>query len=408
MLWMREAFGRVRRQSAPGVDGVSVDEYAQDLERNLANLLERVKSGRYRAPPVRRGYVPKNDHERRAIGMPTTENKVLERAVAMLLEPIYEAIFVDGSYGFRPKRSAHQALEAIRATLREFGGGYVLDVDVRSYFDSIPHDRLQEILRQRVADGVILRLIGKWLKAGVMEEGKVEYTETGTPQGGVISPLLSNIYLHEVLDVWFEQMVRPRLAGRARLIRYADDFVLIFERLDDAQRVLDVLPKRLGKYGLSIHPEKTRLVDFRHPWTARRKPETFDFLGFTHYWGKTRRGGYAVKKKTMAKRLSRSLQALRAWCKANRHRPLAEQHRRLCATLQGHCAYYGVTGNIRSLYLYRLEMQRIWRHWLNRRSRKRDGMPWTRMRELLKRHYPLPPARIVHRAATTRQGHFAF
>ena len=408
MLWMREAFSRVRRSSAPGIDGVRVEDYAQELEGNLSGLLERAKSGSYRAPPVKRRHIPKNERETRPIGLPTTENKVLERAVVMLLEPIYEGDFYDCSYGFRPGRSPHQALEALRQALKEVKGGWVVEVDIRKYFDTIPHSQLREVHRRRVKDGVILRLIDKWLKAGVWEQGEITYTEEGTPQGGVISPMLSNIYLHEVLDHWFEQMVKPRLGGEARLVRFADDFVMIFQRREDAEKVMEVIPKRFEKYGLSIHPGKTRLVDFRHPWKSRTKPDTFDFLGFTHYWGKTRKGGHAVKKKTASKKLGQKVKELRQWCKANRHKPLAEQHQALCQKLQGHCAYYGVTGNIRSLVAYRRALLRAWQYWLHRRSRKRDGMSWARFWQITVNPYPIPPVRIVHSAAAREQECFGF
>lgn len=267
LLWMMEAFARVRKDGAVGVDGQSASEYAKELESNLADLLERAKSGRYRAPPVKRVMIPKNERELRPIGIPTLEDKILQRAVSMVLEPIYEQDFLDCSYGFRPKRSVHQALDAVREGLRELNGGWVLDVDIKAFFDTIPHDHLREILRTRIHDSVITRLLHKWLKAGVMVDGAVHCsTGAGTPQGGVISPLLSNIYLHEVLDCWFAETVKPRMKGKAELIRYADDFVILFERYDDARRVLDVLPKRFEKYGLTVHPEKTRLVDFVHPW----------------------------------------------------------------------------------------------------------------------------------------------
>lgn len=402
MYWMREAFSMLKK-SAPGVDGVTLDEYAEELELNLADLLERAKSGRYIPPPVKRGYVPKNEHEFRPIGMPTVEDKVLQRAVKMLLEPIYEVDFLDGSYGFRPNRSVHQALDALRERLKELNGGWVLEVDIRNFFDSIPHAQLKEFLRLRVKDSVILRLLAKWLRAGVLEEGMVTVSDEGTPQGGVISPLLSNVYLHYVLDEWFETMIKPRLKGPAHLIRFADDFVLVFKRLDDAHRVMDVLPKRFGKYGLSIHPEKTRLVDFRHPWDSREKPETFDFLGFTHYWGKTRKGGFAIKKKTASKKLRLKLKGMHEWCKAHRHKQLEWQHAKLCSKLQGHYAFYGVTGNFAALAEFRYQVIRIWRYWLNRRSRKRDGMSWARFGMLLRSKFLLPSARIIHAAKTERQ-----
>jgi hypothetical protein len=277
-----------------------------------------------------------------------------------------------------------------------------------------------ELLRLRVKDSVILRLLAKWLRAGVMEDGAVTVSDEGTPQGGVISPLLSNIYLHYVLDVWFETMIKPRLRGPAHLIRFADDFVMVFSRLDDAHRVMDVLPKRFGKYGLTIHPDKTRLVDFRHPWGSRKKPElersgkgllystaakrqTFDFLGFTHYWGKTRKGGFAIKKKTASKKMRQKLKEVHRWCKANRHKKLEWQYEKLCSKLQGHYAFYGITGNFASIAAFRYQVIRSWRYWLNRRSRKRDGMSWERLGMLLRSKFPLPQARIVHVASVDSQ-----
>jgi len=398
MLWMLEAFSRVKKDSAPGVDGVTFAEYAKNLDANLTALLELAKSGRYRTPPVKRVHIPKNEKETRPIGMPTLEDKVLQRAVVMLLEPIYERDFLDCSYGFRPRRSTHQALDALREALKEVNGGWVLDVDIRKYFDSIPHSQLKDILRHRVKDSVILRLLAKWLRAGVLEDGVLTVNEDGTPQGGVVSPLLSNIYLHTVLDVWFEQEVCPRLRGPAKLIRFADDFVMVFKYQDDAQRVFEVLPKRFEKYGLTIHPGKTRLVDFRHPWDSKKRPGTFDFLGFTHYWGKTRKGGYSVKKKTASKKLRRSLKAIHVWCKAHRHQKLSWQHMHICQKLQGHYAYYGVTGNYASIAAFRHHALGIWRYWLNRRSRKRDGMSWNRFYSLIHSlKYQVPSARIVHK-----------
>src|SRR3954467_7397536 len=262
--WLFEAYRRTRKDGAVGVDGQTATGYAEDLEGNLRSLLGRAKSGRYQAPPVRRVHIPKGTgSETRPLGIPTFEDKILQRAVAMVLEPVYEQDFLDGSYGFRPGRSAHQALEALWHRLMEVRGGGVLEIDTRKFFDALDHRHLREIRRRRVRDGVLLRLIGKWLNAGVLEEGCVTHPESGSPQGGVISPLLPNAYLHGVLDTWFAQTVKPRLKGRAYLIRYADDAVLVFERESDARRVMDVLPQRFGKYGLTLHPEKTRLVPFQ-------------------------------------------------------------------------------------------------------------------------------------------------
>lgn len=397
MPWMHAAFKRLKKNSASGLDDITVADYAENLETNLAGLLQRAKEGSYRATPVKRVEIPKNEKEVRTIGIPTVERKVLEQAVKMVIEPVYETIFSDCSYGFRPKRSQHMALEALRDALKEMKGGWVLDVDIRNYFDSIPHVPLREILSYRVKDSVITRLIHKWLKAGVWTGERVEISETGTPQGGVISPLLSNIYLHTVLDEWMEKEIAPRLKGGMKLIRYADDFVIVFENKEDALRVHKVLPKRFAKYGLEIHPDKTRLVDFRDPYRRNEKPETFDFLGFTHYWEKTRKGGYSIRKKTSSKKMRKALKGLHQWCKENRHKELSWQHDKLCVKIDGHYKYYGVSGNGRLLSAFRYQVMKIWRYWLNRRSRKRDGMKWERFFTLIEQRYRIPLPRIYHK-----------
>jgi len=398
--WLREAYRRTRKDGASGIDGQTANEYAANLEANLQSLLDRFKSGRYRAPPVRRVHIPKGDGKRtRPIGIPTFEDKVLQRAVTMLLEAIYEQDFVDCSYGFRPGRSAHQALEAIRDATMPVGGGWVVEVDIRKFFDHLDHEHLRRMVRQRVRDGVLLRAIGKWLKAGVLESGGVVHPDAGTPQGGVISPLLANIYLHEVVDQWFHRDVVPRLRGRARLVRYADDLLLTFSSEKDARRVLDVLPKRFGKYGLELHPDKTRLLDFRRRDRGNPgKPATFDFLGFTHYWGRSRSGKWIVKQRTAKDRFSRSLRRIRECCRRNRHQPLAVQQRLLAHKLRGHYGYFGITSNFRALARLYHETRRIWHKWLSRRSRS-GYVDWNRMLGLLER-FPLPPPRLRHRYAT--------
>jgi RNA-directed DNA polymerase len=401
--WLSQAYHRTRKDGALGVDGQTAEDYAANLEDNLRSLLDRAKSGTYRAPPVRRVHIPKGTgNETRPIGIPTFEDKVLQRAVVMLLEPIYEQDFLDCSYGFRPGRSAHQALEALWQQTMDLKGGWIVEVDVRKFFDTLVHSHLRAFLQQRVRDGVLLRLIGKWLQAGVLEDGTWTTTEAGSPQGGVISPVLANVYLHCVLDVWFEQEVKPRLRGRAFLIRYADDLVMGFACEDDARRLLEVLPKRFGRYGLTLHPTKTRLVPFGRPAGSPTKddsgqggkPGTFEFLGFTHYWGRSWKGYWVVKRKTASSRLSRALVRITAWCRANRHRPVAEQHQTLWQKVRGHFAYYGITGNSEALRRFRHEVARTWRKWLSRRHR-RGTLSWLRFTELLKR-YPLPPAVLVH------------
>ena len=353
--WLHMAYYRTRKDGAVGVDGQDGEDYAANLLENLRSLLERAKSGTYQAPPVRRVHIPKagSATETRPLGIPTFEDKVLQRAVVMVLEAIYEQDFKDCSHGFRPGRSAHKAIESLWQQTMNMGGGWVVDVDIRKFFDTIDHSHLRDFLKRRVRDGVLLRLIGKWLNAGVLENGCVTHPEMGSPQGGVISPILSNIFLHYVLDGWFEREVQPRMKGRSFLIRYADDFVMVFSCESDALRVMDVLPKRFEKYGLTIHPEKTRLVPFERPsdrpkragTPKRTPPGSFDLLGFTHYWGRSQQGRWVVKRKTSKSRFRRSLQALADWCRKNRHLPLDAQHQILSQKLQGHCAYYGITGN---------------------------------------------------------------
>jgi RNA-directed DNA polymerase len=401
--WLREAHRRTRKDGATGIDGKTAAQYAERLEDNLASLLGRAKSGMYRAPPVRRVHIPKADGSKRPIGIPTFEDKVLQRAVAMVLEAVYEQSFHDFSYGFRPNRSAHQACEALWKTTMEMAGGWVLEVDIKSFFDTLGHDQLRTILHQRVRDGVILRLIGKWLNAGVMEGLNRRHAESGTPQGGVISPLLANIYLHEVVDEWFVHDVLPRLQCPASLIRYADDMVFVFAKKEDAERVFEVLPKRFGKHGLTLHPDKTRLLPFKRRRLGNDPedgdgPGTFDFLGFTHYWGRSRNGNGAVMKRTAKDRFSRALHRIRDWCRKHLHDPIATQHRGLSRRLRGHYAYYGVTSNFDALARFAQEVRAIWRRWLSRRSQK-GLLNWQAMHRLLRR-FKLPAPRIVHRFGT--------
>jgi len=406
--WLREAFKRTRKDGASGVDGQTAKQYEERLEENLRSLLDRTKSGTYRAPPVRRVHIPKGSgSETRPIGIPTFEDKVLQRAVAMVLEAIYEQDFRDCSYGFRPSRSAHQALDSLWQQTMAMRGGWVVELDIRKFFDTLDHAHLRTILGRRVRDGVLVRLIGKWLHAGVLEAGELSYPQAGTPQGGVISPLLANIYLHDVLDVWFEQVVKPRMRGRAFLIRYADDAVMVFSDEVDARRVMDALPKRFGKYGLALHPDKTRLILFRPsaPHKDRlgkggdAEPGSFDLLGFTHYWGWSRRGNAVIQRKTAKGRFRRALQRITEWCREVRHRPIPEQHEQLVRKLRGHYGYYGITGNRYALSRFLFEVERIWRKWLSTRSwRARRNWDW--FRGLLRRH-PLPTPIVVHSALRT-------
>lgn len=393
LTWMLEAWRRVRKDGAAGVDGQTAAEYEKNLESNLEDLINRVKSGRYKAPPVKRAYIPKGKDQVRPIGIPTLEDKILQRAWVMLLEPIFEGEFSDCSYGFRPKRKAHDALKDLNRALWSMGGGWIIDADIEKFFDNVDRRQVQELVRKRVRDGVIGRIIGKWLRAGVMEDECLYYPDAGTPQGGVVSPLLSNIYLHEVLDSWWEKEVQPRMRGRSFLFRFADDFVAVFEHEEDARKVMKVLPQRFAKYHLTIHPAKTRMVDFRRPKPGA-KGQSFDFAGFRFYWGQSRQGRSVVKWKTISSRLSGKLTAIARWCRVHRHDPVAEQCQTLSRKLHGHYGYYGLTHNYPSLKRYYRGVCRIWRKWLNRRSRKRD-FNWDAFNRLLRRH-PLPTPRIVH------------
>ena len=398
--WMLEAYRATRKDGATGVDGVTAAEYAEELEANLLDLLDRIKSGRYQAPPARRTYIPKADGTQRPLGIMTFEDKVAQRAIVMLLEAIYEQDFLPCSYGFRPGRSAHDALHDLRTALMTQGLRWVLDIDIKRYFDTIPHSHLRGFLDRRVTDGVVRRMIDKWLKAGVLESGSLTYSTEGTPQGGVASPLLANIYLHYVLDEWVATVVAPRLKGRHVLVRYADDLVMAFEDHLDGKRVLRALDQRLTRYGLTLHPEKSRFIDFRfrrpggqrHPATSGT---TFDFLGFTHVWGRSRRDKNVVRQVTAKGRFARALAVVNEWCQRNRHQSLQHQHAHLSAMLRGHYGYYGITGNGRRIRWYLHQVERIWKKWLSRRGRH-GNFRWDRLRELLSRH-PLPPAKIMRR-----------
>ena len=401
--WLKEAYRRTRKSGANGVDGQSAQEYAAHLESNLQTLHERMKSGTYRAPPVRRVHIPKGSKagsETRPLGIPTFEDKIAQRSVSMVLEAIYEQEFYDCSYGFRPGKSAHQALDAMRNQLMKINGGWVLEIDFRKYFDSIDHKALVEVLRQRVMDGSILRLISKWLHAGVMEDGAISYPTSGSPQGGVISPILANIFLHEVLDKWFEHDVKPRMTSEARLFRYADDAVMTFANERDARRVLEALHKRSSKYGLTLHPEKTRLLDFRRPTHNPpgggngSRPDTFDILGFTHFWAVSKAGKLVVMRKTMRARFRRAIERVTEWCKKHRHDPIREQWRTLTKKLNGHYQYYGMVFNYRAINEFRYRVTMIWFRALRRRSQR--SMTWEDMTALRQTFY-LPLARITHR-----------
>jgi RNA-directed DNA polymerase len=394
--FLREAHRRVRKNASPGVDGVTAEEYAENLEANLEDLHARMRSGLYKAPPGKRGWVPKDGKKRRPIGKPAFEDKIAQRAVVMLMEPIYEEVFYDFSYGFLRGRNAHQALKNLREQCRKLKINWIVDADVEDYFGSIDRGILREFIKRKVEDGSILRLIGKWLNAGVMEDDVLRYPERGTPQGGVISPLLSNIYLHYVLDEWYVKEVRPRLKGESFLVRFGDDFVIGCELEEDARKLEEVLPKRFERYKLTIHPEKTALVRFGKP----REDEddsgngTFDFLGFTHYWTKSRRGYWVIKRKTARKRLRRAMRRIYYWCSSNRHEKLKDQYKMLILKLRGYYQYYGIRANYKMLEVFYEHVLQAWRYWLGRRTRN-GYISCERFERLLQLH-PLPLPRIVH------------
>lgn len=396
---LHEAFRRVRRSSAPGVDSMTGQVYARNLNDRIRALHERLRAGQYQAPLVKRAWIAKDDGKRRPLGLPTFEDKIVQRAVHMVLSPIYEQEFLDVAFGYREGRGAHSAVRELRERMVGLKTTWIIDADISGFFDSINHRMLIDLIRQRVNDGAILRLIGKWLKAGVLEGSQVSFPDDGTPQGGVISPLLANIFLHHVLDRWYARDVKPRMRGHCFLIRYADDFVLGFTREDDARRVMEVLPKRFGRFGLTIHPEKTRLVEFCPPDVRKTPGEgTFDYLGFTHYWGKSgwgnSRGSWVIKRRTSGKRMRRATNAIWQWCREARQDPVGAQHRTLKAKVIGHIQYYGVRGNFLQLEHFTRVVRKTWRYWLNRRG-NREPLTFDRFEKLLHR-LPLPPPRIIH------------
>jgi len=388
---LRRAFGRIRKDASVGVDGVTKEQYGQHLEENLRGLHERLRSQRYRHQPIRRVHIPKEQGKTRPIGISTIEDKVVQEALREVLEVLYEPVFSDCSYGFRPGRSAHDALRALNQMLFGREASWVIEADIKSYFDSIDRTKLKEMMRLRVADETFLRLVGKCLRVGILDGAEYSTPDEGTVQGSVLSPLLGNVYLHHVLDLWLEREVRPRLRGRMKVIRYADDFVVGFEREDDARRVMAVLGKRFERFGLELHPDKTRLFRFERPTHLSKggeRPTTFDFLGFTVYWRRGQRGHVALGMKTRKARQRRTITSIDEWCRRHRHLPTIAQHAALRRKLVGHFNYFAISGNKRSVSTLRDRARQIWFKWLNRRS-QRSRMTWQRFADLLKVH-PLP------------------
>jgi len=388
---LKVSLQQLNKNSKAGVDGVEWYDYG--LKFRTGELLSEFKSGRYKAPAIRRVYIPKGKTEKRPIGIPTIEDKVLQQSVRRVLTPIYEEDFKDFSYGYRPKRSPHQAIERLFKEVSFGGMHYIIDADIKNYFGSLDHGELRKFLSRRVKDGVISKVIDKWLKAGVLEGEQLTYPTEGTPQGGVISPLLSNIYLHYVLDEWFEQEIQPRLSGRSFMVRFADDFVMGFENSTDAERVMAVLPKRFGKYKLRLHPDKTKIVNLKSK--RGESDRSFDFLGFTHYLSKSRKGKVILKRKTSRKKLTQALSKTQDWIKSNRHMKLKELIYLLNVKLRGHYSYYGVTFNSRCINSYFEQVKRILHKWLNRRGGKRVWN-WKRYSKLITGWLPLFKPKIYH------------
>lgn len=392
------AFARLRNDAAVGVDGITKEHYGQELESKLKDLHERLRTKRYRHQPIQRVHIPKEKGRTRPIGISTIEDKVVQNALRGVLEVIYEQDFLDCSYGFRPGRSAHDAVRALTRAVDVGEANWILEFDIASFFDSVSRSHLSQMLQRRVADGSMLRLVGKCLHVGVLDGEVFTEPSVGTVQGSTLSPLLGNVYLHHVLDLWFAEEVKPRLRGKAILVRYADDGCFGFERQDDAQRVMAVLSQRLERFGLTLHPQKTRLLDFRRPPRSRgegRSPTTFDFLGFCWYWRRTRTGSWSVACKTRRARLMRAIRAVYEWCRDHRHLPVSEQHASLVRRVQGHFNYFGVNGNGPSLRRFHNRVWCSWYKWLNRRS-QRARLTWKRYKDLL-RDFPLPMPRIVVR-----------
>jgi group II intron reverse transcriptase/maturase len=396
---LRAAYRAIRPQAAPGVDGVRWEAYGQDLEANLQDLHRRLHAGSYRARPSRRSYIPKADGRLRPLGIATVEDKILQRAVVEVLNAVYESDFRGFSYGFRPGRNPHQALDALSVGIWRKKVNWVLDADIRDFFTSLDHGWLEKFVEHRIADKRILRLIHKWLSAGVIEGGNWSQAMEGAPQGASASPLLANVYLHYVFDQWADWWRRRHARGEVIIVRFADDFTMGFEYQEDAQRFLAELRERFAKFGLELHSGKTRLIEFgRFAATNRQarglgKPETFDFLGFTHICARMRDGRFWVRRITVAKRMRAKLREVKDQLKRRRHQPIPEQGRWLASVVRGYRAYYAVPGNRAAVATFRTQLTRLWHKALERRS-QRTRISWARMNRLETRW--LPPARVVH------------
>jgi RNA-directed DNA polymerase len=399
--FLRECYFELGRDRASGIDGVSWQAYGENLDENLANLVKRMKAKQYRPQPAKRVYIPKNEHEKRPLGLPSLEDKIVQRGISRILEAIYEQDFLDCSYGFRPNRSSHDALRAVDQTVMKRPVRYVIEADIKGFFDNVSHDWLLKMLEVRINDPSFLLLIRRFLKAGYIEEGRLVKAEQGTPQGGNLSPMLANIFLHYVLDLWFEKRIKPRMAGEVYLVRYADDFLMMVQKQSGACMIEQALRDRFKKFSLTLHSEKTRTISFscKEPENAKRqgrKPYTFEFLGFTHFWFRTREGWYMLSRRTSAKRFRRACRAMNEWLRSVRNWCKTKEWWLILASkLRGHYQYYGVSGNSKMLKVFYYQVMRMVHKWLNRRS-QRNRWNWERYLAYL-RNYPLPLPHIVHK-----------
>ena len=399
--FLRECYLELGRDRASGIDGVSWQVYGENLEENLANLVKRMKAKQYRPRPVKRVYIPKNEHEKRPLGIPILEDKIVQKGISRILEAIYEQDFLNCSYGFRPGRNCHDALRTVDQIIMKRPVRYVIEADIKGFFDNVSHDWLLKMLEVRIKDPSFLLLIRRFLKAGYMEEGRLVKTEQGTPQGGNLSPMLANIFLHYVLDLWFEKRIEPQTAGEVYLVRYADDFLIIVQKQSDACVIEQALRDRFKKFSLTLHSEKTRTISFsrKEPENAKRqgrKPNTFEFLGFTHFWFRTREGWFMLSRRTSAKRFRRACRAVNDWLRLVRNwRKTKRWWLILASKLRGHYQYYGISGNSRMLKVFYYQVMRMVHKWLNRRS-QRNRWSWERYLNYL-RKYPLPLPHIVHK-----------
>ncbi|MBU4270590.1 MAG: group II intron reverse transcriptase/maturase [Planctomycetes bacterium] len=404
--FLAACYHRLGRDRASGVDGVTWKEYGEHLEENLRDLVTRMKAKRYKPQPAKRVYIPKDEHSQRPLGLPALEDKIVQKGIAEILSAIHEADFLDCSYGFRPGRGCHQAINAVDKTIMTQPINHVIDADIKGFFDSVSHAGLMKCLRVRVKDPNFLLLIERFLKAGYFEAGEIVATERGTPQGGNLSPMLSNIFLHYVLDLWFEKRVKRQVRGVSFLVRYADDFICMAQCEEGAQSILQAVSERFAAFDLALHPEKTRVIGFgrnerRNARRENRRPETFDFLGFTHYCWRSRRGSFIVGRKTSGKKFRKKCRELNEWLKAVRNTcPVKEWWPVLRAKLRGHYQYYGLSGNMRTLRMFHRLVVRMALKWLNRRSQRRS-FRWEQFWAYLNR-YPLPEPRIVHNLYTLR------